>query len=184
MGKQINYYMDYDSFLLLAAKAIELGCEVLKDDKNGIARGTSTDIITKDCIFYYFHVPGAGEFRTKDEFGRNRIQHGSNAGGNTLIETGFSFISYDKRTISRNRLYSITGYYDTDGSFIARPDSVTKVYEVLARYVKKIASRTEIVEFVTSIHDENYLQQTEYRHKEYVTKHCRNLLEMGFHLQG
>ena len=184
MGKQINYYMDYDSFLLLAGKAIELGCEILKDNKNGIARGTSTDIITKDCIFYYFHVPEAGEFRTKDVFGRDRIQHGSNAGGNTLIEAGYSFISHDKRTISRNRLYCITGYYDTDGSFVARPDCVTKIYEALTREVKKLAPRTEIVEFVNSIHDENYLQQTEYRHKEYVTKHCWNLLEEGYSLLG
>ena len=28
MGKQINYYMEYDSFILLAKKAIELGCEI------------------------------------------------------------------------------------------------------------------------------------------------------------
>ncbi len=33
MGKQINYYMEYDSFLLLAAKAIELGCEVLEMER-------------------------------------------------------------------------------------------------------------------------------------------------------
>ena len=89
-----------------------------------------------------------------------------------MIEAGYSFISHDKRTISRNRLYCITGYYDTDGSFVARPDCVTKIYEALTREVKKLAPRTEIVEFVTSIHDENYLQQTEYQHKEYVTKHC------------
>lgn len=29
MGKQINYYMEYDSFVLLAQKAIELGCEII-----------------------------------------------------------------------------------------------------------------------------------------------------------
>ena len=32
MGKQINYWMDYDNFLLLAQKAIDLGCTIVKED--------------------------------------------------------------------------------------------------------------------------------------------------------
>ena len=31
MGKQINYYMEYESFLLVAEKALELGCEIIRD---------------------------------------------------------------------------------------------------------------------------------------------------------
>ena len=32
MGKQINYWMDYDSFLLVAQRAVDLGCTVVKED--------------------------------------------------------------------------------------------------------------------------------------------------------
>ncbi len=30
MGKQINYWMDYDNFILLAKKALELGCVICR----------------------------------------------------------------------------------------------------------------------------------------------------------
>ncbi len=32
MGKQINYWMDYDNFILLAQKALDLGCVIVKQD--------------------------------------------------------------------------------------------------------------------------------------------------------
>lgn len=32
MGKQINYWMDYDNFLLVAQMAVDLGCTVVKED--------------------------------------------------------------------------------------------------------------------------------------------------------
>ena len=37
MGKQINYWMDYDNFVLLAKKALELGCVInrIRADENG-----------------------------------------------------------------------------------------------------------------------------------------------------
>ena len=39
MGKQINYYMEYDSFILLVQKAIDLGCEILSESDEGIKQG-------------------------------------------------------------------------------------------------------------------------------------------------
>jgi len=32
MGKQINYWMDYDNFLSLSQKALDLGCTIVKED--------------------------------------------------------------------------------------------------------------------------------------------------------
>lgn len=32
MGKQINYWMDYDNFLLVAQKVFDLGCTIVKED--------------------------------------------------------------------------------------------------------------------------------------------------------
>ena len=31
MGKQINYWMDYDNFLSLSQKALDLGCTIVKE---------------------------------------------------------------------------------------------------------------------------------------------------------
>lgn len=43
MGNQINYYMKYDSFVLLAQKAIELGCEIIPFSDDVLKRGYSSD---------------------------------------------------------------------------------------------------------------------------------------------
>ena len=58
MGKQHNYYMEYNSFIMLAEKALEMGCEIIRDEHSTeIKRGFSIDVIIPECIFYYFRVP-------------------------------------------------------------------------------------------------------------------------------
>ena len=52
MGKQINYYMEYDSFVLLAKKAVELGCEILPFSVEVLKRGCSLDILSKEELSY------------------------------------------------------------------------------------------------------------------------------------
>ena len=32
MGKQINYWLEFDGFLLLAQKALDLGCTIVRED--------------------------------------------------------------------------------------------------------------------------------------------------------
>lgn len=144
MGKQINYYMEYDSFILLAQKAIELGCEIIRDSNEGIKKGHSTEVILKDSIRYYFHFPEAGSYKINEQWGKERIDYGYNASGITLIEAGYSAINKDNKYIIRARIYCITDYYDSDGNLIKRPECVTKIYDSLARYVKKIAPYTEV----------------------------------------
>ena len=114
MGKQINYYMEYDSFVLLAKKAVELGCEIF------------------------------GEIKTEQRWGKEHAVRGYNASGVTVIEAGFSYIDSKDKHITRARIYCITDYYDADGNLIKRPGCVTKVHESLARYVKKLAPYTEV----------------------------------------
>ena len=63
MGKQINYYMEYDSFILLAKKAIELGCEIIPFSAEVLNRGCSLDMVSKENRNYCFHVPEAGEIK-------------------------------------------------------------------------------------------------------------------------
>lgn len=66
MGKQINYWMDYDNFLLVAQMAVDLGCTVVKEDlKIGkVIESKDAGIIppygTSNYPGYYFHLPEAG----------------------------------------------------------------------------------------------------------------------------
>ena len=144
MGKQINYYMGYDSFVLLAQKAIELGCEIIPFSDDVLKRDNSSDVISEENRSYCFHVLEAGEIETKQLGGKEHVVRGYNASGSTIIEADFSFIDSNQRFITRSRIYCISDYYDADGNLIKRPDCVTKVYESLARYVKKIAPYTEV----------------------------------------
>lgn len=191
MGKQINYWMDYDNFLLLARKAIDLGCTIVKEDFDSgkVIESSDISIVTSFCENLpnnccYFHLPEAGEIKTHMVNGKERLESLLSANGNALIEASYSFIVNEptgvcgnrrKKEIRRARIYCTTGYYDENGEWIPRPECLTKAYNSLARYVKKIAPYTEIVDVRTSMKDENYGEEYEYRHKEYITKTCLDM---------
>lgn len=182
MGKQINYYMEYESFLRLAEKALELGCEIIRrEHADEIRRGFSPDLITPDLIFYYFRVPEAGDIAIGTDMNGKQYASSSSASGNCLIEAGFSSILHNEKRINSSRIYSSTGYYAEDQTtFIGRPDCVTKVYNALARYAKKLAPQTEITVKQISTQDETYLQEVECRYKKYITKYCLELQKKGY----
>ena len=144
MGKQINYYMEYDSFVLLAGKAVELGCEIMPFSDEVLKRSCSHDIVSKDKLDYCFHVPKAGEIETGRRMGEEYVVRGSNASGSAIIEAAFSRVDSGEKFITGARIYCITDYYDADGNLIKTPDCVAKVYGSLARYVKKLAPYTEV----------------------------------------
>jgi hypothetical protein len=178
MGKQINYYMEYDSFVLLAKKAVELGCEILPFSAETLKRGCSLDIVSKEELNYCFHVPEAGEIKTEQRWGKEHVVRGYNASGVTVIEAGFSYIDSKDKHITRARIYCITDYFDADGNLIKRPDCVTKVHESLARYVKKLAPYTE-VEYKPA----NPLFD-KVKEKIYITPQCLALVrEQGYALR-
>lgn len=185
MGKQINYYMEYKSFIRIAEKALELGCEIIRDEHaNEISRGFSSDLVTPNCTRYFFHVPEAGEITVgRDMYGKSYVNYGYSASANTLIEAGYSYISSEEKRISRARLFCTTGYYDENENFINRPDSVTKIYNALVRYIKKISPYTEIIDKQISLQDETYLQEIERRYKKYITEYCLNLWNEGYELR-
>ena len=184
MGKQINYYMEYESFLRLAEKALSLGCEIIRDaHADSIVRGCSLDVVTPDVIRYYFRVPEAGDITTGTDLYGKLYVNTTLESGSCLIEAGFSMIWHEEQRIGRNRLYSSTGYYAEDGTFIYRPECVTKIYNALARYAKKLAPPTETVEMRGSIADETYLQEIEHRSKQYITAYCLQLQQAGYALR-
>ena len=100
---------------------------------------------------------------------------GYNAAGNTVIEAGFSFIHDNEKEITRSRLFVISGYYDESGEYITRPECLTRIYHKLVRIVKKTAPYTEITDHIISRHDHDYLQEKEWKHKEYISASCLEL---------
>lgn len=71
MGKQINYWLEHEGFVLLAQKALELGCEIVREDLSKYERTKVTvsrdlDIVTdEDGAYYFFHLPEAGRIEIK-----------------------------------------------------------------------------------------------------------------------
>lgn len=176
MGKQINYWMDYDSFCELAAMAVDLGCIIVKKDNatGRVIKSKEISIVTKDCYDYYFYVPEAGELRIETNIYGEYIDRGYSETQNAIIEAGYSRISDEKKQICRERLYSITGYYKGE-EYVARPACVEEIYKKLVRKVKKIAPYIELVD----VHKED---GTQYVHKEYVTPQCLELRKSGYSL--
>jgi hypothetical protein len=176
MGKQINYYMDYESFRLLAEKALSLGCEIIRDHDGTIVRGYSVDLVTEDCFRYYFHVPEAGNIATEERYGKTYVKRGYSASGASIIEAGYSRIKPEEKVIKRERLFVISDYFDDAGNLIKRPDCVTKIYDSLARYAKKLAPSTEVTHRVANPAYEG----EKYVSKEYITKECLSIVKDDF----
>lgn len=191
MGKQINYWMDYESFLLVAQKAINSGCTIIKEDlaSGKVFESKDIAIVTpygKFCrTAYYFHLLEAGPIKILTVNGKECLDSSFTATGNAVIEAGYSFTVNEptgvagtqrKKEIRRSRLYCTAGYYDENKIYIQRPDCLTKVYNSLAKYVKKIAPYTEFTDVLTSTKAENYGEKYEYKHKEYITQTCLDMV--------
>ena len=186
MGKQLNYYMDYDSFLLVAQAALDSGCIIVRENfwnKNSdrkVVQARDLSIIIKEWKSYYFYLPEVGDLVVKymPGEGSERLERFGTRGSVAIIEAGYSFIR-DKR-ISRSRIYSYSGYYDENGEWVPRDERILKLYNKLARAVKKIAPYTELADIRTNMDDE----QCEYKHKEYITPCCLQLKESeGYKLE-
>ena len=181
MGKQINYYMEYESFLRIAEKAAESGCEIIRHEHSDkIIRGFSADIVTAECKSYLFHIPQAGEITFgEDMYGKLYVNTSYSSGANSLIEASYSYISKEEKRISRARLFCQTGFYDKNGEFVSRPECVTKIYNALARFTKKVAPNTELTENIIDAANNPYV----YTHKVYISQYCRDLIDDGYFLR-
>ena len=139
MGRQINYYMNYESFLQVAQAAMDAGCFILKAGHTDTVQEPSSDIsvVTPEWSNYYFYLPELSELNYKtDIYGKYYLDHSYNAMGLAVIEAGFS-----KHPDDRARIYVMSGFYDENDTWIARSEKITKVYNKLARKVRKVAQR-------------------------------------------
>lgn len=184
MGKQLNYYMEYDSFLMVAQAALDNGCIIVRENywnKNSdkkVVCARDLSIIIKEWTSYYFYLPEAGELVIEycSGDGSERVGERLRRGGAAIIEAGYSFIRDDKR-ITRARIYSYSGYYNENGKWIPRNEQILKLYNKLAKVVKKIAAYTELTDIRMRTGSDNFSQEVEYKHKEYITPYCLQLRE-------
>ena len=68
-----------------------------------------------------------------------------------------------------HRLYVLSGFYNDKGEYVPRPVCVTKVYNRLVRMVKRLAPYNELTDTYVSMNDDDYLQEKEWKHKEYIS---------------
>ena len=176
MGKQINYYLEYEGFLKIAEAALFRGCEILKKVDGKIIRGNDISMITPDCYDYFFHYIPAGEVIVKDYNGKEYVDNGYTPSGNTLIEAGFSRISHEEKKIRRARLFIVSGYYDENDEWIPRPDCMTKLYCALERVAKKVALRTESIVYCEKPTGEEIAR----KYINYISPFCRQLIDNGY----
>lgn len=178
MGKQINYWLGYRDFLKIAQAALDSGCIIIKNASGKLVYGQTVDSITEQEHCYWFYVPEAGSLFGKSiPFNDRDLLQTYSPAGNTVIKAGFSFRDDEKKTITRSRLFVISGCYDGQGAYIPRPECVTKIYSKLVRIVKKVAPLTELKDTYISTRDEMYLQEIEWKHKEYITPEYLSLKE-------
>lgn len=164
MGRQINYYMEHESFLQAAQLALDCGCEIVKQDLDirptKVIRTRNISAITPGDWMFWFYVPEAGRLVIKTDESGERVEHGYlRESGSVLIEAGVSFIDEEKKTISRSRLYIQSGHYDENNVWIPRLKCVDDIYNKLVRRVKKL---------------------TTYDGFNYRTEYCARLLDEGY----
>lgn len=90
-----------------------------------------------------------------------------------VIEAGFSIPIEEKHLIVKNRLYAITGIYADDGSWVSRPDMLTKLYNKLVRVVKKKVPYTEVEHFVVN----PMYEGKKFKSKEYISSDYYDLVK-------
>lgn len=186
MGKQINYYMDYESFLKVAQTALDEGCLILSTEHTPEMQVPCSDlsIISEEHLRYYFYLPELGELtHGKDNFGNYYVKYGFSDCALCMIEAGFSRKTEDAKgkSIVRNRLYVMTGYY-RNGEWIARPERLEKVYNKLVRAAKKVAPRTGIEYDAVDLKDGRYGAPYKDIFKEYISAECMRWYEEGYEI--
>ena len=167
MGKQINYYMEYESFLIVAQKALDLGAVIVKRTPEGkIVHSSDLSIVVPECGRYVFHFPQFAPLVIHDlENGQQKIDGYATASGNAMVEAGFSWC--EGRTIGRARLFVQSGYY-CNSEYISRSAEMTSVFDKLVRLVKKLTK---------------YQLVPGYTCKEYISPYYQDLVENhGYHI--
>jgi len=179
VGKQTNYWLSYQHFLKIAQVTLDCDCVIIKSVQGKIELGNNIEIVSKSTNLYYF-LPFETYENEQENLDLRKLCLQCQ-----VIEAGFSTIHEPTKEILRSRIYVGTGYYNEPGQYISRNDSLTLIYNKLVRTAKKLAPFVELVDVMISTRDATYLQEIEYRHKEYVSPEFLNLREFqGYKLKA
>lgn len=181
MGRQIDYWMEFDAFRRLASTALSCGCHIISPFQPHI-RYDDIEKLDPHQYLYYFCTPQADPPLTQ-YFGSSGETTAGSGVSCPVITAGFSCIDDAAKRIARAHLSVITGFYDAGGTWIPRDENTTRVYQRLVKSVKKLCPYTELTDSYFDIRSETYGQQMEYRHKEYISPFCLKLKkEQGYHI--
>lgn len=161
MGKQANFYMEREVFIVIAKAALKHGCIIVKQDGEAMTMSRSISIITDDCSEYYFHLPEAGQIDTELPLGCY------NANANTVIEA--SYTTKDGNKLHRGRLYIANGYTNDDGEFIERPECLAKVFRALVYRMKHLTDFINVPAGMIADRLNNYSDTSDRTRKVYMT---------------
>ena len=180
MGKQLNYYMGYDEFITVAETALKSGCTIIcrtyVNNRWNIRRGDPVDIASDEQRDYFFVTDETDD----DIFDESNGCYISEKTRLNVIEAGFSIPDSKNKLIMKNRLYLASGYYDANGSFVKCSDKTVKVYDKLARIVRKLAPYTEVSHLAVNPLYENQRVTS----KKYITPYYLFLVRTGDYILG
>lgn len=188
MGKQVNYYMDYESFLKIAQAALDEGCLILtkKHTPEPPIPHNSISAITEDQTSYYFYLPELGELEYGiDKFGNYYVQTVGAPLSIATIEASYS--KYHDKTNgdapfeNYARLYIQTGYYKNH-EWIPRSERITKVYDKLAGMARKLAPSTTVEADDIDYNDAGGVEPVKRTYKAYISPMCLEWRSQGYEL--
>lgn len=137
MGRQIEYYMELDSYKSLVKKACDLGFKIIIEEQNNVKIYSCFETVTFSKHSMYFYLEEAGQLIIKENGYIDSLSC-------PLIESGFSYINEKRKEISNSRIWVSTGFWSNNEKFIHRNEVLDKKYSSLMRYVKKLAPFTEV----------------------------------------
>ena len=159
MGKQINYYVDENSYKQVVEKALSMGFVVLYEECVGGKPGhweyeyhwydTMPNFPFNET--HYFFNPALGSFRntldnkeylTWEEIKERKLFLGCMFA--PMIEASCSLVSDKDKFMVSNRLYIRSDYYDSQDLLVKQSEAFLKQYDSLVRTIKKLAPRRKI----------------------------------------
>lgn len=169
MGRQIEYYMELESYKLIVKKAFELGFVAIEGQNNfRICNSFDEVTFSKHKHTIYFYLEEVGQLIVKEDGYIDDLR-------SQLIESGFSYINEKRKEISKSRLWVSTGFWNNNHEFVQRDEVLDKKYSSLMRYVKKLAPYTEVE---VKARNPMYEGRKSLR-KEYITPYLLETIKSG-----
>jgi hypothetical protein len=169
MGKQINFYFDQDTELKLAEFMLSYGYVFLYGDvyKKKLTIIQTIDELNKDANIIHLYRSDLGQVYI-DKLYDYEIDYIKSP----VIEFTRTTVKYDKKIITRGRLWVETRYFDKDNIQVNKNPELAKDFNKFIRWIKK-----NIPQQCIMVGDNN-----EYIVKEYLTDKIKELLQAGFKL--